>query len=146
MIRTNWCGQVAAPNERLKSARLLNSSPSPSGPPITKAAAARPEFAPGAKLAGDRRTVEVFAVRIEHDRDGALGNHIRDRDRLLHQAAADLLCAAVLDFDDLDLVEADPAPRFLEAFQIAGRKLALRPILETTDGGETKPHLTLPAR
>src|SRR5690349_17691922 len=63
--------------------------------------------APAAEAAGQCRAVEVFAAFVEDDDDRSVGYQIRERDRFLDHALADLLRAALADLDHFGVAEAD---------------------------------------
>ena len=103
-------------------------------------AAGRPPSRQRPRSAGKRGAVEAVATLVENNRHRLVGNDIRERDRFLEPALADFLRAALADFDDLDLAEADAAADLLGALAVALRKLPFRAVLQPADRGDHQPH------
>src|SRR5882672_12753783 len=78
--------------------------------------------APASKPVGERGTVEALAALVENDGDGLVGNEALERDRFLDHALADLLRAALANFDNIDVAEADAASGLVGALPVALRQ------------------------
>ena len=84
--------------------------------------------APPAEPRRERAAVEAFAALIENDRYGLFGNDVGERDRFFEHALADLLRAALLDFEHLDVAEADSLSGLVGALAVALDEFALRAV------------------
>ncbi len=146
MTRTSWCGQVAAPKASLSLAWSRRLDAKPSAPPITKAGRRAILGAPFAQCRRERRAVQRCSALVEDDDDGALGNHIGDGDRFLDAAALGVGGAALANFDDLDVAQAERASDLFRTLAIFGGEFALRPLLEAADRGNDDAHEQPPAR
>src|ERR1700690_2248010 len=140
MMRTSWCGQVAAPNASRSSAFAQGRGQAVGA--ADQKDRRRPVIAaPFRQLGGEAGAVEVLAVGVEqHDRR-ALRNDVGERDRFLEHALARVVRAAFPDFDDFNVAQTEIAAGLRRAFAEALGKLGFRTLFQASDGGNDDTHL-----
>src|SRR5580704_9782057 len=124
----------------LQFGALAQASRKPIGAADDKACG-RPVFlAPFAQYGGECRAVDVISALVEDGDDGVFWNDVGDRDRFLGATALGIIRAALANFDDLDVTQAEIAPDFLRVLEISFGKLAFGALLEPTNGGDDDTH------
>ena len=140
-MRTSWCGQVAAPKARQRSAFSRRLAASPSAPPITKAAAGRPASRQPCSAPVKAALPRLSPRSSRTTRAAPSGNKLGERDRFLGHAPAGLAGAALGDLDHFDAAYAHGAAGLGGALAVALGKVAFRPALEPAHGGHDQSHL-----
>ena len=140
MIRTSWCGQVAAPNASRTLALSRRLGARPSSPPMMNTAAGRPSSRQRPSRDASVALSRLSPRCVEDEGDGLVGDDIGQRDRFFDHPLADLLGAAFADFHNFHVAKADAPAGLLGALAIALGELALGAILEPADGGNHQPH------
>src|SRR6185369_6923983 len=96
--------------------------------------------APFGDLGCETGAVEILAPLVEQHH-GRLGwNDIGERNRFLEHALARIVGAALADFDDLDVAQAELAAGLRGAFGIAFGKLGFGALFQASDGGNNNAH------
>src|SRR6185437_9231937 len=91
-------------------------------------------------LTGQGSAIDIFALYIERDHRRALRDNIGERDRLLDHAFAGIVGAALPDFDNFDIAQAEIAAGLRRAFAKALGKLGFRALFQASNGGNDNPH------
>jgi hypothetical protein len=102
MIRTSWCGQVAAPKAMARSAFSRRPGARPSAAPMTNTTGRRVLRPPALQAAGEGRAAHALAALVQDHRDRALRDDVGDGDRFFEHATGGIAGAALLDLHDIE--------------------------------------------
>src|SRR6516164_8667737 len=89
---------------------------------------------------GESCAMEILALTVERDHDGALRDHVGESDRFFQHALARVVGAAFPYFDDLDIAQAKVTAGLRHALPIAFGKLGFRALLQTSNRGHDDTH------
>src|ERR1700737_2931548 len=131
MIRTSWCGQLAAPKQGLGQAL---------GAPDQECYGWGSPVAPSLEPLGKLGAGQRLAAGIERDDCGIFGNRGGETRSFLADAVAPATAAALFHFDGVDGAEPEPATERGDAFAITRREVALRARFQPTDRGDDELH------
>src|SRR5262249_7811334 len=101
-------------------------------------------IAPASESFRDRAAVETFAALVERNHHRPLRNNVGDRNRLFHETLADFRNAALFDFDDFNLADADAPAHLLGTLAIVFGELPFGALFHAADRGDQEPHRLSP--
>src|SRR4029078_3356075 len=94
------------------------------------------------ELALKRAAVEVLSVGIEHHHGRILRNDVGERDRFFDHALGGIAGAALPDFDDFDVTQAELPAGLRGTLAVACTQFGFRALLQTPDSGNDDAHRT----